>query len=199
MNKKQLAIILSKLKTIEDLKLNLEQYNLDSEIAAEIIWRMYLNNDIKNKVIGDFGCGNGILGYGCLLLGARKVYFVDKDKNAVEIAKKNVRSKKAIFINKDVKDFNKKLDIVVENPPFGVKKRKADKIFLEKAMELSNKIYSLHKIESKEFIEALIKNKFIVKNIIEIKLPLRKSYKFHRKKIYYIKIGLWIMERFKKI
>src|SRR3989344_3987715 len=187
MNKKKLAINLSKLKKIEDLKLNLEQYSLDSEIAAEILWRMYLNNDIKNKIIGDFGCGNGILGYGCLLLGARKVYFVDKDKNAVEIAKKNVRSKKAIFINKDVKDFNKKLDIVVENPPFGVKKRKADKIFLEKAMELSNKIYSLHKIESKEFIEALIKNKFIVKNIIEIKLPLRKSYKFHRKKIYYIK------------
>jgi len=196
MNKKQLAIKLSKLKKFEDLKLKLEQYSLDSEIAAEIIWSMYLNGDVRDKIVGDFGCGNGILGYGCLLLGAKKVYFIDKD--TIDLTKKNVKSKKAIFVNKDIKDFNKKVDVVVQNPPFGTKLRKADKVFLEKAMELSDKIYSLHKIESKKFIESLIKGRFFVREIIEIKLPLRKSYEFHKKKIYYVSTGLWVMERFKK-
>lgn len=195
MNKKQLAIKLSKLKKFEDLKLKLEQYSLDSEIAAEILWRMYLNGDVKDKIIGDFGCGNGILGYGCLLLNAKKVYFIDKD--TIDLAKENVKSKKAIFVNKDIKDFNKKVDVVVQNPPFGTKIRKADKVFLEKAMQLSDKIYSLHKITSKKFIQSLI-NGFTIKDIIEIKLPLKKTYEFHKKKVYYVNVGLWVIERFKK-
>ncbi|MBU2633617.1 MAG: METTL5 family protein [Nanoarchaeota archaeon] len=195
MNKKQLAIKLSKLKKFEDLKLKLEQYSLDSEIAAEILWRMYLNGDVKDKIIGDFGCGNGILGYGCLLLNAKKVYFIDKD--TIDLAKENVKSKKAIFVNKDIKDFNKKVDVVVQNPPFGTKIRKADKVFLEKAMQLSDKIYSLHKITSKKFIQSLNKE-FTIKDILDIKLPLKKTYKFHRKKVYYVDCGLWVMERFKK-
>lgn len=203
MNKKELAIKISKLKKLEDLDIRLEQYNLDSEIASEIVWNMHMNNDIKDKVIGDFGCGSGILGYGCLLLGAKKVYFVDKDIKNIEIAKENIAknsmNKRAVFFSGDVKDFTKKVDVVVQNPPFGTKIRKADKIFLEKALDLGNKVYSLHKIESKGFIESLIKDKGLVKKIIEIKLPLRKSYRFHKRKVYYVNTGLWAIERFKKI
>ncbi|MFH1210027.1 MAG: methyltransferase [archaeon] len=208
MNKKELAVRISKLKKIEDLDIKLEQYNLDSEIASQILWNMHMNNDIKDKVIGDFGCGSGLLGYGCLLLGAKKVYFIDKDiKNikitresiAKDIVKENFKDKRAVFFNIDIKDFNKKIDVVVQNPPFGTKIRKADKIFLEKALELGDKIYSLHKIESKKFIESLIKDKGFVKQIIEIKLPLRKSYRFHKRKVYYVNTGLWVIERFKKI
>lgn len=37
----------------------------------------------------DMGCGSGILGIGCALLGAKKVLGVDIDKNAADIANKN--------------------------------------------------------------------------------------------------------------
>ena len=95
MNKKELAIRLSKLKPLKKLDVSLEQYQTESELAAEILWLAYLNNDIKDKIAADLGCGNGIFGFGCLLLEANKVYFVDKDKEALSVAKENCKSKKS--------------------------------------------------------------------------------------------------------
>jgi len=96
----------------------------------------------------------------------------------------------------DIKDFNKKIDLVIENPPFGVKKRKADKPFLEKAMELAKKIYSFHKIESKNFIDKLSEeNRFIVKDIFLFDFNLRKTMEFHKKKEHKVRVGCWILEK----
>jgi len=193
MNKKQLAIKLSKLKGFENPKLKLEQYFLDSEIAADMIWTAYLNGDIKNKVIADLGAGTGILGYGALLLGAKKVYLIEKDKEVIKIAKENIKDK-INFVNKDIKDFNVKVDTIIQNPPFGTKDEHADKLFLEKAMKLSNTIYSLHKITSKKFIRKLVRENFKFK-IYEVNVPLKKTYGFHKKRIYYVKCGIWMLNR----
>jgi predicted RNA methylase len=38
-----------------------------------------------------------------------------------------------------------RFDTVLQNPPFGVQKRNADRRFLEKALDVGNVIYSLHK------------------------------------------------------
>ena len=200
MNKKSLAITLSKLQAPKTFSPSLEQYQTDSELAAEIVWLACLNKDVKNKTIADLGCGNGIFGIACLLLEAKKVYFIDKDKEMISIAKKNVsdlsKDSKAIFINKDVTEFNKKVDTVIQNPPFGVQKRKADKEFLLKAFEISNKIYSLHKIESDKFILKLAsENKFKVKNILKLDFVLKKTMKFHKKPKYKFKVGLWVLEK----
>ena len=107
LTKKKLAIQISKLKGYEEADVRLEQYTTDSEIAAEVLWFAFLNNDIKNKIIADFGCGTGVLGIGALLLGAKKVYFVDVDKKILEICKSNSKDlgKKAVFFNKDVNIF----------------------------------------------------------------------------------------------
>ena len=74
-SKKELAILLSKLKTFDTPKTHLEQYSTDSEIAADILWFAYQNKDIEGKKIADFGCGTGILGIGALNLGANKILF----------------------------------------------------------------------------------------------------------------------------
>ena len=79
-SKKELEVYLSKLKQLESLNIKLEQYSTPSDIAANILWIAYMNSDIKDKVIGDLGCGNGVLGVGALLLEAKKVYFLDVDK-----------------------------------------------------------------------------------------------------------------------
>src|SRR3989338_3856970 len=108
------------------------------------------------------------------------------DKYNLDIVKDNCSEfKNAKFVNCDVSEFNKKVDIVIMNPPFGVQKRKADKSFLETGMKISKKIYSIHKIESKNFIEKLCKeNNFTVLNIIEKNLTINKTYRFHKYKKY---------------
>src|SRR3989344_3760936 len=111
-DKKKLSILLSRLKEQEILKLNLEQYQTEGEIAGDILWKAFLNNDIKGKTIADLGCGNGIFGIGALLMEAKKVYFLDKDIDAIDAAKENykrLKLKNGIFLNKDINEFIKKL------------------------------------------------------------------------------------------
>ena len=85
--KSKLAIQLSKLKVFETAKIKLEQYPTDSEIAADILWNAFMQHDIEGKVIADLGAGTGVLGIGALLLNAKKVCFVEKDKEAVKLLK----------------------------------------------------------------------------------------------------------------
>ncbi len=206
MNQKSLAILLSKLKTFDHPKVNLEQYQTDSEIAAEFLWQLNMGKKLNNKKIIDLGCGNGILGFGSLILGAKKVYFVDLDKESIFLAKENKKFlEKELdtkldceFINKDIKDFNQKADIVIQNPPFGVKKSHNDKKFLTKAFTLAPLIYSFHKIESENFIKSFSKdNSFKSKLILELNFPLRKTLIFHKKKVYFVKVGVWEIKKIK--
>src|SRR3989344_8958644 len=203
MNKKELSFLLSKLSTFDESKIKLEQYQTEAEIAASILWMAYMNGDIVKKKIADFGCGNGIFGIGALILGAKKTCFADLDKEAIELAKENLALIEEIlnnkfdaeFFNLDLKDFEKRVDVVIQNPPFGVKKEHADKEFLEKAMEKSNVIYSIHKIESLNFIEKLAKdNDFSQKLIWEFDFPLKKIKSYHKKKVYNVEVGLWRLE-----
>lgn len=200
MNKKKLAILLSKLKTFEKPALKLEQYSLDSEVAASILWFAYLNNDIKNKTIADLGCGTGILGLGALALGAKKLYFVDIDESSLTIAKQNLKflekelalKFKAIFLNQHIEEFKRKIDTVLQNPPFGVREKHKDKLFLTVAMKSALVIYSLHKIESANFIKKFTaENNFKIEALLKFNLPLKRTLKFHRKKIYFVKVGCW--------
>ncbi|MBU1245554.1 MAG: METTL5 family protein [Nanoarchaeota archaeon] len=196
MNKKQLAIFLSKLKKVEKPKVELEQYSTDEEIVAHILWHAFLHEDIEEKVIADFGCGNGIFGIGCLALNAKKVYFVDKDEESIEIAKANCGFNNVEFLNIDISEFKEKVDLVIQNPPFGVQNRKADKPFLEKAMQVADKIYTIHKIESKGFINVLCEeNGFLVNGIIGFDFPIKKSMEFHKKKEHKVRVGCWILEK----
>src|SRR3989344_845623 len=119
LTKKTLAIELSKLKVFEKPKLTGEQYTTDSEIAAEVLHFAYMDHDIKNNIIADLGCGTGILGIGVLLLEAGFVYFVDNDKEAIEILKDNlskykINKKKYKIINKYIKDFDENVDVVIQ-------------------------------------------------------------------------------------
>lgn len=198
-SKKEVAKILSRLEGFKENDAQLEQYSTESEIASEVLWFLYMNNEIEGKTICDLGCGNGILGIGCLLLGAKKVYFVDKDENALETAKRNYKNlfdKKGVFVLKDAKDFSKKVDLVIENPPFGVQKKGADRDFLDTGMKISDKIYSFHKIESYEFLKKYCDG-FFVKKLFEFNFVLRKTMKFHKQEKHFVKVGFFKIEKLK--
>ncbi|MBU4352367.1 MAG: METTL5 family protein [Nanoarchaeota archaeon] len=200
MNKKQLSILLSKLSNFEKQDVKLEQYPTDSNIAAEVLWDAYLKEDIKDKLIADLGCGQGILGLGALILGAKKVIFVDIDKNALEVAKKNkafIESElnqkyNAMFLHENVQNFKRKVNVILQNPPFGVQKNHMDKLFLLKSMELAPVIYTFHKISTEKFVRKItLDYGYKIKQKYAFKFPLKKTFWFHMKSIHYIDVGCW--------
>ncbi|MBI3032569.1 methyltransferase [Candidatus Woesearchaeota archaeon] len=197
--KSRLAIELSKLNVFRKANITLEQYPTDSEIAASVLWQSYMQGELQNKIVADLGCGTGILGIGALLLGAKYVYFVDVDKEALLVLRENLKrlciEKNQYSIqHKDILQFKstKNIDLIIQNPPFGTRNKHIDKVFLEKAMSLTKIIYSFHKLTSKQFIAALCKDhNFSIKDIIEFDFPLKYSQKFHNKRIQYIAVGCW--------
>lgn len=203
LSKSKLAIVLSKLEGFKNQKVIIEQYDTDSEVAATVLWDAYMKGHLDGKV-ADMGCGTGILGLGALILGAKEVFMVENDDNALNIAKNNYEKlksegwivNKAHFVLLDIADFNEQVDIVIENPPFGVKVKHADRVFIEKAMKISPIIYSLHKSESKDFIEAFSRdNGFMIKEELRFSYPLKQTLKFHKKKIHYFNVSCFILER----
>ena len=202
LSKSGIAIQLSKLRVFDNPSAKAEQYSTDSEIAAEILWTAYMSNEIEDKVIADFGSGTGILGIGALLLGAKKVFFVEQDLNAMTICKENLGAVKKLvsgkfeLLHKDVSDFNEKVDVIIENPPFGTKKEHADKVFLEKAFKTSPTIYSIHKTSTKNFVIAIAKDAgFEVKCEYHFKFPLKATMKFHRKKMQKIEVSCFKLQK----
>jgi putative methylase len=206
LSKKQLAMILSRLKPFETPNFELEQYQTDSEIAAEIAWNMFYRREIEDKTIADLGTGTGILGLSALLLGAKKVYLVDIDEKALKIARENLKaveeltgenlSERCVFVHKDVLLFGDKVDVAIQNPPFGIQgKTHADRAFLKKAFTIAGIVYSFHKAESKKFIEALAKdNGFKVTTYWEFDWPVKQTMRFHAKKVHHVKVGCWRLE-----
>ena len=164
---------------------------------------MALRGEIANKIILDAASGPGILGIGCLLMGAKHVIFLDKDQAVMQICinnynatKKEYEIGKAEFIIEDVSLFDAEVDIVIQNPPFGTKEKHADKKFLEKAFEVSKIVYSMHKFSTKKFIEAITKDfNFRITHLWRYQFPIKAVHKYHKKPVKNIDVGLWRLER----
>ncbi|MBN2367461.1 methyltransferase [Candidatus Woesearchaeota archaeon] len=199
-SKKQLAVTLSRLQSFEKPSVRLEQYPTDSEIAAEIIWFAYQNGDVEKKTIADLGCGTGILGIGTMFFSPKKVYFLDIDEIPLKRLKENLQlqgmKKGSEIICDDVTNFSEKVDIVFQNPPFGVKNAHADKVFLEQAFKVADTIYSFHKTTSKPFIEKISKdNGFKVTHFFTFNFPLKQTQHFHTRKIHRVDVGCWRLQK----
>jgi putative methylase len=96
----------------------------------------------------DLGCGTGRLGLGAAYLGAEYVVGIDIDPIAVKAAHENADAAGlkdcTDWVAGDIDALAGEFDAVVQNPPFGVQKRSADRHFLEKALESGCAVYSLH-------------------------------------------------------
>ena len=155
MSQGTLARTLSQLERFTNPKLELEQYATPGSIAAQLIWSAYLRGDIEGRSVVDLGAGTGVLGIGALILAAQ-VTFVEKDSDAVSILKRNLSGYDHYVIETtDVTSFQGRFDTVLMNPPFGAQLRHADRIFLLRAFELANTVYSIHNANSERFLRAL--------------------------------------------
>jgi putative methylase len=202
-SKKALAVLLSSLEGFRSPKVRVEQYATDAEIAAEVLWNGFMKGDI-GKVSVDLGCGPGMLGIGLLVLGSEKVHFVDFDNEVMDIAKANVAKTEseyniageAVFRLQDINDFNEQVDLVVMNPPFGIKVRHVDRIFLKKALEVGKIVYSFHKSDSKRFLKSFSKdNGFKITNVFDFNWPLKATMKHHTRKVKRIGVSCFRFER----
>jgi predicted RNA methylase len=117
-------------------------------IASSLLF--LAKNFIRNKVVFDLGCGTGRFAIGAGLLGAKEVWGIDIDTKALDVARKNeefVRKKLKLklaqirWLQKDIKEFEEKCDVVVQFPPFTKNLE-----FFRKALVLAkNRVFGLYK------------------------------------------------------
>jgi putative methylase len=180
----------------------LEQYTIPTEAAANILYiAAYTYDDIINKTIVDLGCGTGRLAIGAVLVGAKEAFGVDIDRVTIRTAQNNAKKtgvrEKTHWILADIDVMRGSFDTVLQNPPFGVQRKGADRKFLEKSLELGHRVYSLHKSgkSNREFIKRFIEKrggKVTVVFPMEIEIP--RLFKFHTKRKHRVKTDLYQIE-----
>jgi putative methylase len=198
-SKKQLEIVLERVPPHPIPKIQFEQYTTTSHVAAEMLFIASSRyNDIKDKSIMDLGCGTGRLAIGAALLDARDVVGVDLDPVAVNVARQSSEKmnlkEKMQWVVSDLEGVNGRFDTVLQNPPFGVRRRGADRAFILKAIQLGNVVYSLHKSvgRNREFIKSLVsKHKATITDLYQMTLTLPHTFRFHSKKEHVVPVDLY--------
>lgn len=146
-----------------------------------------IQNSLKNSVCLDLFAGSGSLGLEAISNGAKKVYFVDNNKLAIDTIKKNILKNKITeeihLLNMDYnaslkkfKNENTKFDIIFLDPPY-------DYLIIHKIIKLVKKYDLLNK-------DGIIVCEY-EKDILSIE-----EYKlFREKKIASKKVNYYINER----
>ena len=184
MKRKELEMKLQRVAPFREPVASLEQYPTPSTIASDILFSAYASGDVLDKTVNDLGCGTGIFAIGAKLLGAGTVRGYDISSSALRTAKENAENLNAdIELTEcDISEVNEKADTTFMNPPFGCQNKRADRPFLDKAMELSDSIYSIHMAETidflKEYVEASGKE---IVACATYKYNIPHTFTFHRK------------------
>ena len=162
----------------------LEQYSTPPDIALEMIKKVNASGNLSGKV-ADLGCGTGRLAIAAAILGAKVTGF-EIDQKAISIAKdySKLNNLEITWINQPIEGVEDNFDTVIMNPPFGSQRPGADKIFLEKAMEIAAHIWTIHLSGTRKFIEKLVEdNNYQIIELYEFRYPLEKTMPFHSKDV----------------
>jgi len=162
----------------------LEQYSTPVDIVSEIIKLANAQGHLSGNV-ADLGCGTGRLAIGAALLGA-KVTGYEIDDGALKVAKNYSKEHNLDikWVNLAVENINKKYDTVIMNPPFGSQRPGADRAFLDKALEISTNIWTIHMAETNNFIKEFVERmsgKII--SAYEFNFPIKNTMPFHTKDV----------------
>lgn len=200
-SQKELEVALSRLKGFSSPKVKAEQYLTPSSIAAEALWKAHFEH-LNGKVSVDLGAGTGILGIGALLLGAKRVYFVESDPDALETCKENVALVEseysglgeAVFLLQDAREFATRVDTALTNPPFGTRQEHLDVEFLKAAILSSSYVVSFHKTSTAPFLVGKIPKlgaKLVEK--LDFRFLLKRTMAHHTREKKYIDVSCLIL------
>ena len=219
--KLDLERFLSRIEPHPSPQARLEQYTVSEAIAATVLYlAAYTNDDVIGKTVLDLGCGTGRLALAASYLGAQCVVGVDIDKIAINTASEN--SEKAglktnvSWVVGDISAITGSFDTVLQNPPFGVQRRAADRKFLEKALEVGNVVYSLHnhphrdkqlikrlkanpgslQVAPSPFIEKFVeRHHAVVTAVYAMLMTIPRMFDFHTKTKHDFVIDLYLIKR----
>lgn len=184
MRKKDLEMTLQRVKNFENPDPALEQYMTPATIASGILFDAYSKGDIDGLKIVDLGCGTGMFSIGSYLLGASHVIGFDISESALRVAKSNRKDLGADveFRRSDILDVEERADTVFMNPPFGCQNRNADRAFLDRAMALSECVYSIHMAETLDFVKGYCEKRGRQVTYYKIyKYEIPHTFSFHKK------------------
>ena len=160
----------------------LEQYQTEGDLAAR--WLMEINSldCFEGKKVIDLGSGNGILGYGAQLLGA-EVIFVEFDKDAADLCRELGETIEGRVGEIEIPD----ADSVISNPPWGVQKHGADRIFIETAMQVAPVLHIMHSAQATHLPQGEI--------ILEGEFRMPATYSHHSSKTGATSVRCWRITR----
>jgi len=219
--KLDLELFLAKVAPHPTPQAHLEQYTVSEQLAANMLYiAAYANNDIIGKSVLDLGCGTGRLTLGAAFLGAKNVVGIDIDRLAIKTAHENATQLELAdtveCVNGDIDIIVGKFDTVVQNPPFGVQTREADRAFLVKALEVGDVVYSLHnhpeaderltkilkssqgflQVEPSRFLQRFIsKHNGAIQAVYALPMTITKMFDFHKKAKHDFIIDLYIIKK----
>jgi len=200
--KRDLEICLERLVVPEKPSPRLEQYPISTRVAAEMVWIAFCKNDIVGRKVVELGCGTGKLSIACALLNASHVTGIDIDPAIIITARTNSEQlglqNRVSWVCGDIKAIrasNPLFDVIVMNPPFGVRGAPGTDIqFLSHAMRLGSVIYSLHlgRIKNRAYIsEVVAKKGFMVDFISRMSMDIPYLFSYHRKRRHKITVDLY--------
>jgi putative methylase len=174
-------------------KRRLEQYRTPPELALEIVSKLPRGCSL----VVDLGSGTGMLSYAASL--ARGVYAVgvEVDPAAAEAARRSSLYRESIvdFVVADASRLPlRRLEAacVVQNPPFGVVRRGADRLFVEAAAWLGARvILSLHLYSERApgFLRGLYRRLGYEPVLLgAARFPIPQLYRGHAKRIHYASV-----------
>ena len=200
-SKKHLEMALQRIPPHPHPKRWLEQYTTPAPLAAEMLHTALLHGDIAGKVVADLGCGTGILAIGAALLGASRVYGVDVDVEALQVAKGWAEALGASveFIAGDVREFGIEVDTVVQNPPFGDRPGHGDVPFLDKALEVAEVVYTFHDAKALPFLERILEGRGRVTLRRKLRFVLPRLFPFHARERKAIDVVLLRIESLRRV
>jgi putative methylase len=184
MKKRQLEMMLERLARVERREPKLEQYQTPASIAADVLWTAHSSGEVEGREVVDLGCGNGIFCIGAKLLGAARAVGVDVDAASLEAAAGNasVLSLDVEFVQSNIASYEGAFDLAIQNPPFGAQTRHADRAFVEKAIETSPTVYSLHNDATTDFVCQLATSFGASSEVVKrYKFEIPYAFEFHRK------------------
>jgi predicted RNA methylase len=179
-------------------RIGLEQYTIPPNIAADILLlAAIVYHDVSGKAVIDLGTGTGRLAIGAALLGARRTTGIDIDPIAITVARDNseMASISVDWVVGDLDAIHGNFDTVIMNPPFGTRKRHADKIFLRKAVSIAPVVYSIHKSSSREHLLGYLRrSRCSVSAIHQYTLDIPKMFDYHKKRRYPVQVDCFRIE-----